>query len=62
MSMRTKSGWSSCPHQFGGASAGPDERLDSEANARYKIKKLELAGLALENDPYAHVNQENSRI
>ena len=33
------------------------ERLDSEAKARYK-KKLELAGLALEDDPYAPVNQE----
>ena len=33
------------------------ESLDGKAKARYK-KKLELAGLTLQNDPYAPVNQE----
>ena len=34
------------------------ESLDGDAKARHK-KKLELAGLALEEDPYAPVNQGN---
>ena len=34
------------------------ESLDGDAKARYK-KKLELAGLALEEDSYAPVNQGN---
>ena len=36
------------------------ESLGGEAKARYK-KKLELAGLALEKNSYAPVNQENVR-